>query len=355
MLIKTNNNTKGDNPLFLGLASLAAVVTVHIAVKTYKKRRDAHKYPPVAPASMLETIAKMSADDLPWFLLATAKHLDSRTFQLSLPLPFPMVVAVGDGQLAREILTDKASTKPPALYDDFNSITANVPTMFSTNGDYWHSRRKGIAPAFANNQVNRMNSVAVKTADRWIENMLTLEGQEKGFQFDVADEMIDLMLTSICQTAFEYQISENEKGLFLLELKLALKEFLFKSSTNPLRKMFGIFLKERRRAFLAARRLQEFSLKIIDVYSRLSNPLKGTMIDLIMNNPCYTNDLERAADVTTLLVGGHDTTAYSLAWTLKELARKPELQTQLREDLRKAGDGHNNARDASERLFDYIQ
>ena len=34
-----------------------------------------------------------------------------------------------------------------------------------------------------------------------------------------------------------------------------------------------------------------------------------------------------------ILVAGHDTTAYSLAWTLKELAKKPEEQSNLRAHL----------------------
>lgn len=52
-----------------------------------------------------------------------------------------------------------------------------------------------------------------------------------------------------------------------------------------------------------------------------------TIISRIMNNPHYNSDDERAADIVILLAAGHDTTAYSISWTLLETIRNqpPEL------------------------------
>ena len=52
-----------------------------------------------------------------------------------------------------------------------------------------------------------------------------------------------------------------------------------------------------------------------------------TIISRIMNNPEYSNDEERAADIAIFLAAGHDTTAYSISWTLLEITRNqpPEL------------------------------
>merc|ERR1712154_614618 len=89
-----------------------------------------------------------------------------------------------------------------------------------------------------------------------------------------------------------------------------------------------------RRAETAADNLEKLSFKIMDEYRKSKNPSKGTIIDRIMKNDAYENDSERAADVTTFLVAGHDTTAYSIAWILKELAKNPEEQEKLRNSLR---------------------
>merc|ERR1711982_206636 len=59
------------------------------------------------------------------------------------------------------------------------------------------------------------------------------------------------------------------------------------------------------------------------------------IIDLIVNNPCYKNEDEIAADVLVYLTAGYDTTAYSIAFTFLELARHPHEQEKLRKDLQK--------------------
>ena len=324
----------GTSKQSLLLGSLFVAGTAHILIKLIiKQRRDAnkHKYPPVPNSSMWDTISALAGDDFPWFLLEAAEALKARTFQLSLPLPVPMVVAVGDPKLAREILSDKGTTKPIHMYQNFDATTNGLPTIFTSNGNYWHERRKGVAPAFAASQVHRMNQVALKTADQWIVNKMKEFGN--GFSFDVGKEMIDLLLQSLSITAFEYTLSRKELEAFKHELELAMKEFLFKSATNAFRKLYGLFLQERRRAHLASQYLHELCLTIVQSYRALEHPTEGTIIDLIMNNPCYQSDAERAADIFVFLNAGHDTTAYSLAWTLKELALNPQLQTELRQEL----------------------
>lgn len=52
-----------------------------------------------------------------------------------------------------------------------------------------------------------------------------------------------------------------------------------------------------------------------------------TIISRIMHNPYYNGDEERAADIVIFMAAGHDTTAYSVAWTLLEITKNkpPEL------------------------------
>jgi len=83
--------------------------------------------------------------------------------------------------------------------------------------------------------------------------------------------------------------------------------------------------------------MERFSLRIIDAYRQSKNPTKDTIIDRIMNNDAYKNDRQRAADITTVVVAGHDTTAFTISWILIELAKHPNEQKQLRESLRLLG------------------
>ena len=65
----------------------------------------------------------------------------------------------------------------------------------------------------------------------------------------------------------------------------------------------------------------------------MERPTKDTIIERIVNNSTYANDDERAADVQSMLIGGHDTTAYTVAWILKELAKDLKEQQKLRDSL----------------------
>ena len=168
-----------------------------------------------------------------------------------------------------------------------------------------HARRKGTAPAFSNRHVQRMNQVALERTEKWIEEKL-IPWTKSGQSFDVAEEMISITLEAICKTAFEYDISEEEKYNFISNSELVFKEFLTKSINNPLRKYIGRWIPDRRKALQAAGANVLFAKKIIAKYRSNPNPLEGTIIDYLSKNPCYANDDELAADVLLYLVAGHD-------------------------------------------------
>lgn len=321
--------------------ALGVVVVIAIAIHHWiRDRREKDKlYPPMAPSGMWENVQAMSGNDNPWFLWRTGMSMGTSAYRLRLPATgAPMTVIVSDHKLARDILADKHTVKPLSMYRSFNYATNGIGSLFTSNGSYWHVRRKGIAPGFSSNHVQRMNDVALAKTDQWIEQRLRPLIDE-GKSFDVGDEMIDLLLCAIAETAFQYKLSPSEVTMFKLESKLVLRDLVYKVSLNPLREVFGFLLPEHRRAKLAAKRMQALSLKVIRAYRKLENPLKGTIIDLICSNPCYKDDMERTADVSALFIAGHDTTAYSLAWTLKELAKHPDFQAELRQSIQDVKEG----------------
>lgn len=199
------------------------------------------------------------------------------------------------------------------------------------NGAGWHAKRKAIAPAFSSNQVKRMTSVANEKIEQWMQTKLRNSTNTTIVSFDVAREMADIVLRAIVATAFEYEMSDEEKKHFCHELELALIEFTLKS--NPVREAVGWFLADRRRAFEAGRNLMSFAKKMMDSYRKRGPTHKGTIIQLIMESDAHPTDEEKAAEIIFFLIAGHDTTAFSIAWILLELAKHPEEQRKLRESL----------------------
>jgi cytochrome P450 len=300
--------------------TVGSVLKMHVGGKKGSR-------PPIAPFGMLECIRCMTSEQQPWFPLRARKALnDNDTFVLPLPR---RPVMTGDFALAREILMDPLSIKPKT-YQEFEPF--GIGSIFTRNGSYWHSRRKGAAPAFSNRHVKRMNQVALERTEKWIQDVL-IPCANEGKSFDVSAEMLSITLEAICKTAFEYDVSEHEKDEFLNNSELVFKEFLTKSINNPIRKYVGRWIPDRRKALDAARSNVNFAKRIIARYKTNPNPLKGTIIDHLVKNPCYANEDELAADVLLYLTAGHDTTAYTMAFTLLELARNPDEQTKVRDDI----------------------
>jgi len=215
-------------------------------------------------------------------------------------------------------------------YDEFVSLSGG-PNILSTNGTKWKHARKGVAPAFSSNHIKRMNQICLEQLDHWIDEVLNpLEVSEESF--DVAKEMIYLTMRVIAKAGFEYDISNDEVDDFVDALEISSREFVVQ---NPIHRNLPYLFPEVWRAKRASKRLQTIAFRVMDSF-REEN--KGgtrngygddTIISRIVNNEHYANDTERAADIVIFLFAGHDTTAFSIAWTLIEMARNqndPQLK-----------------------------
>jgi len=243
---------------------------------------------------------------------------------------------VGDPEVSRVVLTDPSTTKPHRLYENFRNVTGG-PTILTTDGPRWHSRRKATAPAFSSNHVRRMTSVASEKTQEWINDLAKgLDDENSSISFDVGEEMRGIILGALSETAFEYAMSREERSFLGRELRLALVEYIRKTPANPLRPYFGRFSKERRRAALAVRNIREIVITIMTAYRNKNESNKntdGTIIQLIMDSEAFPNDEARVAQLIEFLLVGHDTTSYNIGWILLLLAKHPEEQKRLRECL----------------------
>jgi cytochrome P450 len=361
--------------------------------KKKKKNNKKLKPPPFSKAGYVHTVKAIVSKQLPYHLLQWAKNEDlhgelltssskgrketdhdgdntnndnnnnnnnnndedySTIFQLKVPFaPFPMVVATGDPTFCRQVLNDKTSIKTKGGFKVFKEkvMNSNCDDILSAEGMFWKHSRKNIAPAFSSNHIKRMTAVVNMKINELITNKLDLlanhdddtsrnQKKQVGFEetrnkesFDVGVEMIHLTLSVISETAFEYHMTIDEKNMFTEELSCVLAEA--RKGKMPLRWKLGkAFIPQVQKAHQAGVKLLAFGLKILEKYRKLESPIKGTVVDLIAKNDQYENDEERANDILVTLVAGHDTTAYTLAWTFLELAKNKVEQTKLRNELR---------------------
>jgi cytochrome P450 len=281
---------------------------------------------------MWENVSKLGSTDAPFQLLALSRQMNIVNFQLR--LPFGKALMIGDPQLARTILQDPSSDKPRFIYKNFEGTSSK--TMFtSANDAYMKSLRKSTAHAFSRNQVGRMNQVARSHVTNWMTGRLA-ECADTGRPFDPAQEFNFITFLVICEAAFEYVASKEEFEAFEHHAEITQKEFIGKSGTNPFRPMLGWFIPQVRRARRSMTALLEFCGHVLDTYRQNNNKsLQNTLIKILNENTSIAHDFQRKSEIKDWLTAGHDTTGYSLANTLTLLAKHPQCQTKLRQELAK--------------------
>ncbi len=250
-------------------------------------------------------------------------------FRIHLPAPYASVIISGDVDLNREILIDKSSLQ--CYSQDHTLLHNGGDNILSSDGTFWQHSRKGMAPAFASHQIKRMNEVVKVQRENYVRSKLDHHAHT-GQSFDVGAEMIDLTFSVICEAAFEYDMSPDEKKKFLADYTRTKYEIRNLRSFSIWK--FASYIPTLLRIREGGKNLLALGYKILESYRNLKEPRSGTVVDLIAKNNEYKSDKERASDIIMLLVAGHGTTAHTLAWTLLELAKNPLEQQKLREHLR---------------------
>ena len=137
---------------------------------------------------------------------------------------------------------------------------------------------------------------------------------------------------------------------FLSNLERSLPEYALRQPNDPVRKhllrLLPAALASRwfplaAAADDAARRNMQIAQLVLDRFRQRRDEaspeeraaMDDTILGHLVNNDAYASERMRCADVQSFLVAGHDTTGFTLAWLLCELARYPERAARLRDDL----------------------
>jgi cytochrome P450 len=331
--------------MLLCLAAFISIIFIGLIIRKIRNRARHRQlygdnvFPPYAPCGVMETVSSLTGTKVPWFFKQCAEKVGP-VFRLKVPfIKGTMFVAVGDLETAKEILQDPKTTKPEAHYASIASIGGG-PNIVTSEGHNWKISRKGVAPAFVKEHLDRMHQVCKDRTEDWIQTKLepSIDADES---FDLSKELVHLTLSIICKAAFEYKIKKKEAETLVEEFDIVMREFAFNEVNNPLRNPFGIFLPSVRRARLARTRVHAIANIILQSYRKKPEHLRSqqdSIISCIDKNNNYKDDSHRIADIVMFLFAGHDTTAYSLSWTLLELARHPEETNRLRKALNGSDD-----------------
>jgi cytochrome P450 len=204
--------------------------------------------------------------------------------------------------------------------------------LLTSNGEMWLKQRRLIQPAFHKQKMEQLVSLMQQVIQEELKQVSVVEPT------DVYDIMNHLAFKVVAKSLFNVSVTE-ETLLRLQEIIQEVQEFLVKEVRLPHKgwyfKLSGqvdkhLKLSEESRAILE---------KIIEERKR-SNQQHDDLLDMLLatryedtGEPMSTKQL--IDEITILFVAGHETTANALTFTTWLMARNPEVQQKVLEEVKR--------------------
>ena len=211
--------------------------------------------------------------------------------------------------------------------------------LLTTDGDAWLGRRRLLQPSFHRDRIAQFAPVFAHFAERMVARWR--EPAERGETLDVGAEMMHVALQAVIKTLFGAEIGDRDDRLASATLTV-LDHIMFRA------RMLGLVprwmpLERNRKARSALRVLDEA------IYDTIAHRRAGRHVDRtdgpsdllarLIGAPdehgrAALTDRELRDEMITMLIAGHETVASALTWTWYLLARHPDVDRTLTEEVR---------------------
>lgn len=285
--------------------------------------------------------------------IGTVHSLRERGDVVALAEGDPRLVAAFGAAHHRTVLSDSQRFHNYAV--SMFGVPAKAPVrrlmnaLTSMNGEQHKRHRRLMMPAFTKSAIDgyrdSMVTVCEASLARW----------KPGTTVDMAHEMVELTLVAAMQSLFgldrENEASElGHMGMKILEGLTDVRNMLFPFDLpgTPFRKYMQVCgdAEQRFRAIIQTRR--EMKHRPRDVLS--------TLIDAHDEDGSRLTDDELVGHTCVLFIAGHETSAFTLSWTMRLLAQHPRVLADLVDELEGAlhGDAPTVAQLANLPLLDAV-
>ena len=203
--------------------------------------------------------------------------------------------------------------------------------LVMSEGESHHRQRRLMQPAFHRTQIARyagtMRDVAVPRISAWP------DGGTLAFD----REMRSLTLTVLTRTLLSSDTGADVIDEIERLLRVLLSELVTQGITANVPGLAWVPTRSSRRFEAARRRLDVLLAGIIDGYRR-AGAERGDLISILMracddDTGAGMTDKQLRDEATTLVIAGSETTGNTIAWACYLLARHPQLQERLQEEV----------------------
>jgi cytochrome P450 len=240
-----------------------------------------------------------------------------------------MLVAMG-ADYNRQLLSDKRQfhnfAESPLPVPEGSSTSRLLDALTSMNGDRHTQHRRLLMAAFTKAALDGYRDEMIAVTER------ALEKWHPGATFDLNAEMVELTLRIALKCLFGVEPSPDEENLGVMATDFLAGLISPGAALFPYRvpgTPYHRFMK-------LSERLEARMRAIID--ERRAQPGRRDMLSLLIaahdEDGTRLTDSELLGHSAVMYVAGHETTAYTLGWTLFLLSQHPQLQDETAAECR---------------------
>ncbi|XP_046449158.1 cytochrome P450 4c3-like isoform X2 [Daphnia pulex] len=268
---------------------------------------------------------------------------------------FRPVAILSSPELMEPILVSQKLITKATEYSYLSPWLGNC--MFLTTGARWKNRRRLLTPAFHFQILNSFVDVFNEKSDDCARQLNRAIDIHRDAEFDVFPIMTQCALDIICETSMGRQTrSEEEKAIYVKNLhrigQIVMErgirpwltfDWIYQFSTlgrenqrcvTALHAFTNQVIKDRREALKREAKTSQDNNNVQE--EKCDAPKRLAFLDLLIKaseTNADFNDDDIREEVDTVMFAGHDTTASAMTWFLYCIAKHPEHQQMVMEEV----------------------
>jgi len=271
------------------------------AARSVNERRKENLSPPRASISVLEERRNLSNGNAPWYFERMAEETRSDIYQFASK---KKTYIVGDSDTAREILTDKLTTKSTNAVEFFKPLFGpHIMGSRPNNDTIWRNARKAVNRSFSSSEVKRMNEIALRHIQKWITEILepTIEKDEA---IDPSYEMSRITFKVILEATMEYNGTDEEYESFAHHLGTGIRDVAVGNVFFPMRKYYGLLGSKYRNGLKSCAEVKAFGRKVLRSYHENPNKSSYKTVIQVLDTPgvCIDED-HKIGQIASMIFG----------------------------------------------------
>ena len=270
------------------------------------------------------------------FLIKHQKKTGS-LYRIDAPVKF---IIVSDPEYIKHMLqTNWRNYQKGAAYDGFKLFLGNG--ILASEGDLWRKNRKLIQPSFSKERIKSIANIVDETALKWSNKWLQQSKQKE--TIEVKYEMLEFTLEVISNAMMGKEETQLYKPLFI-PLFQSEYDFVLKRNMSLFKMPLWVPIRSHIKFKKAKKVVDDILYSLIDSKEKHED---DTMLSEILRakdvNGEGMSKPQLRDEFMTIFAAGFETTGTSLAWCFLLLAKHPEFQQKLYDEIKGINLGKSDA------------